>query len=284
MKHIEYAVPGDRFYSYCLWEYAPVASVAGKLHPSTLLYQSFKFAGAGPHAFELVERLRAAIGKDRTVWGLKFGPAGIAWEFYFYDYARRQRKRSISAVLDAIAPLYPCEVPRPEDLNYFMFSLDFPLLEPPRPLEEIHVYIGNVGSTVSSGMNYSQTKAGRILENFYFFFDPRKHMELIEGKVGSSAWVDSPAPNLASIIWPELAVCSTICVANKRRNDCIYFSGVNVNQLLFAFERLNCPAPLADFVRQNHARLDHLLLDIGFDYTFDAAGLHILKSGLYGTF
>lgn len=285
-SRIETQSAEDRFFNYCLWEYAPRAAPAGKLHPATLLYHSFDLAGVGPRAFELVDRIRAAIGRDRTVYGIKQTPTGLSWEFYFYDYRRRQRERSLPVVLEAIAPLLQCPVQPPEDLPYFMFSLDFTpaLLADATSLDELHVYIGNVGSAVSSGMNFSCTTAGRVLENFYFFFDAKKHRDDIVGKITSSGFHDLPTADPARILWPELIECDTICVANKRRNDCIYFSGVDVGQLLFFMERLGYPAPLAAYIREQSGQLDHLLFDVGYDYTLDADGLHLLKSGYYGVF
>ena len=281
---IEPIAEGEELFNYCLWPYQPVASTRGKFHPSALLTHSFEFMGCEERGSALMEHLRSGIGRNRTVWGLKQIGGEITWEFYFYDYQRRQRERSITKVLAAIEPVYSCDIEPCEDLNYFMFSLDFPLHKPARSLEEIHVYIGNVGSVVSSGMSYSQTRKGRTMENFYFFFEARKHMDQVVGKISSSAHVTVPDFPTSAIIWPELAECHTICVANKKANDCIYFSGVNVNQLLFFMERLRYPEALMGFIRKHHSRLDHLLFDVGFDYTYDREGLHLLKSGYYGVF
>jgi hypothetical protein len=78
--------------------------------------------------------------------------------------------------------------------------------------------------------------------------------------------------------------CKTICVANKQTHDCVYFSGVDVHQLIHFLERLNYPQPVVEFVRGNARRLDHLLFDVGFDYRMEGGRLQILKSGYYGVF
>lgn len=285
-SRLEYTTPGDRFFNYCLWEYAPVAPVEGKFSPANLLYHTFELAGLDERAFEMVERIRAAIGVSRTVWGVKLIGDTLAWEYYFYDYRRRQRKRSISRVLDAIRPLIRCDIQPNELLHYFMFSLDVTgaLLAGERELEQVHMYLGNVGSTVSSGVSYALTKSERRLENYYFFFRPANGLDEIIGKVACSAFIDPEEVDLSEIIWPELVECDTICVANKRHNDCIYFSGVNVDQFLFFLERLHYPAPIVAYVKEHRAQLDHLLFDVGFDYTFGMDGLRIVKSGYYGTF
>jgi hypothetical protein len=64
----------------------------------------------------------------------------------------------------------------------------------------------------------------------------------------------------------------------------VYFSGVDVQQLLFFLKRLAYPEGLVSFVRQNLANFDHLLFDVGFDYRMEGGRLSILKSGYYGVF
>jgi hypothetical protein len=44
------------------------------------------------------------------------------------------------------------------------------------------------------------------------------------------------------------------------------------------------PAATIEFVERNRARLDHLLFDVGFDYTMREGKLVALKSAYYGVF
>jgi hypothetical protein len=73
-------------------------------------------------------------------------------------------------------------------------------------------------------------------------------------------------------------------VANKQGHDCVYFSGVNVDQLAFFLARFGYPQPVQDFVRTHRGQLDHLLFDVGFDYRGEGARVVPLKSGYYGVF
>ena len=68
------------------------------------------------------------------------------------------------------------------------------------------------------------------------------------------------------------------------RCTCVYFSGVNVRQLLWFLERFSYPRPTVAFVETNRANLDHLLFDVGFDYRMEGNSLAVLKSGYYGVF
>jgi hypothetical protein len=124
------------------------------------------------------------FGVHHTVWGIKNLGGEISWEFYFYDYRRRERERSITRLLDMIRPFTHCGIEANENLHYFMFSIDITndLVSGGADLDEIHLYIGNPGSTVSSGICYSLKETGARLENFYFFFDAKKQIDEIVSK------------------------------------------------------------------------------------------------------
>jgi hypothetical protein len=284
--HPEYCSPDDRFHNYCLWEYRPLSSPQGKLRASNLLFHSFEVGDAHSNAFKLVQFVRDTFGSGNTVWGIKWVENTLRWEFYFYDYRRRDRERSMARLVDAIAPLAPCTVPFNECPHYFMFSIDIDeqLLSGNGSLDEIHMYLGNVGSSVSSGISYSLTRNGTHLENQYYFFDSKKHADDIRGKICCSAFLDTKMIDLDTVIWPELAECSTICLANKQHNDCIYFSGITVDQLLLAMNRLTYPSALVAFINDNRSKFLHLLFDFGIDYTMENGRMSVVKSGYYGTF
>ncbi len=148
------------------------------------------------------------------------------------------------------------------------------------------MYFGNPGSSVSSGIAYTvgANPDGNILENFYFFFDAARQMEEVRGKVACSAFLAPAAVDIDAILWPELRECQVLVVANKRFNDAVYFSRIDVRQLGIFLERLGYPEPLAALVRDEGARLDHMLYDVGIDYRVEHGAVRILKSGFYGVF
>ena len=284
-SRFEFATDADPAQNYCLWDYERPATAEDKFRSINILYQSFATAGIDPRAYALVDAIRDAIGPFRTVFGVKWTGERLAWEFYFYDYKRRQRDLSISRVLAAIRPHIPCDVVARESLPYFMFSLDVDdRLVTGLPLDVVHMYVGNPGKYVSSGIAYAIRPGGTTLENFYFFFDAATQLDDVAGKVASSAVFDQTSTPLDAILLPELCVCKTICVANKQTHDCIYFSGVSVAQLIFFLRQLRYPKPIVQWVIQHQPLLDHLLFDVGFDYRSTRDGLQVLKSGYYGVF
>lgn len=281
----ELSTAGDSYYDYCLWSYRPVAKTDYKLRSANLLYHSFEVEGLPETAYGLVNAIRHGIGMFNTVWGIKQINGEFRWEFYFYDYRRRQRERSITRVLDAMRPIIPCEIRANERLNYFMFSLDVngALLDGSTGLQEVHLYIGNPGSAVSSGICYSLTADQTRLENFYFFFDARRLDEII-GKINSSAFFDATSCNIDHLLWPQMRNCGVIVVANKQQNDSLYFSRITIDQLLFFLKRMEYPSSHVAYVEANRDRLDHLLYDVGIDYRMEGGELRFLKSGYYGIF
>lgn len=282
----EFATRDDPARNYCLWDYAPAVPAEDKFRSVNLLYQSFEHAGIDGRAYDMVEALREAIGAFRTVFGIKQLPGRLAWEYYFYDYARQAREVSISKVLAALRPYVRCAVRANESLPYFMFSLDFDaeLARGERDLDVVHMYVGNPGSAVSSGIAYAVSRDATVLENFYFFFDGERQQQEAADKIRSSAYFDETQLSMDEVLVPELKDCQTICVANKRTHDCVYFSGIDVGQLLHFLERLHYPQAIVSFVRDNRALLDHLLFDVGFDYRVEGGRLTVLKSGYYGVF
>jgi hypothetical protein len=282
----EYVTRDDPSRNYCLWDYVPVAPAEDKLRSVTLLYQSFQHAGVDARAYDMVDALREAIGGFRTVFGIKQLGSRLSWEYYFYDYARRARAVSITRVLAALAPYVRCPVQANEALPYFMFSLDMDagLMSGSRDMDVLHMYVGNPGSAVSSGIAYALRQDRTLLENFYFFFDGRRQQDEAAEKIAASAYFDATQLGMDEVLLPELRDCQTICVANKQTHDCVYFSGIDVDQLLFFLERLAYPPAIVSFVRGNRGLLDHLLFDVGFDYRVEGGGLAVLKSGYYGVF
>ena len=283
---LEYAQAQEPQYDFCLWEYPPPAPPAGKLRSINLLANSFHAEGFGSRAFEVTDAIRQGLGDGRSVWGIKQENGVLSWEYYFYDYARLERERSIPRVLSLIRPWITCGIQTSERQPYFMFSLDFgreQLLEG-RPIDEIQMYIGNIGSLVSSGICYAVTREQMRLKNLYYFFNTRREWQEIVGKLTSSVHLDIPDLDLDAILWPEMRDCQTTVVSNKQQRDGVYFSRISVDQLLLFLKRMRYPESHVSFVEENRGKLDHMLYDVGVDFCVKDGSLAIVKSAYYGVF
>lgn len=283
---LEFATSSDPSRNYCLWDYAPAAPVEDKFRSVNLLYQSFDHAEVDERAYAIVDAIRESIGAFRTVFGVKLIGERLAWEFYFYDYERQQRQVTATGVLKAIAPWLDCSLVVNEHMPYFMFSLDLDsaIAAGRQKLDLVHLYIGNPGSTVSSGLAYALREQRCTLENLYFFFDAQTQLNLAAEKIACSAHLDHSRVPIDAVLIPELRDCQTICVANKQGHDCVYFSGVTISQLIYFLKRFDYPQPIQVFVGKHREMLAHLRFDVGFDYRAQGDRLLVLKSGYYGIF
>lgn len=279
------ARPSDPPWDFCLWPYTPPQQPNPQaLRSAALLYQSFDHSGLPAKMQKICDALIARWGRFQTVWGVKWSDDGPSWEFYFYDYARTDRRHGIKDFQQATAGLITCDLPTPDDLPYFMFSVEItPAILDGAPLDQIDVYIGNPGSDVSSGICYGQTSTGRHMRNFYFFFDAQRHAQDIVNKLTESAYLPQSGLDLDQMLWPEMRGAETIVVANKQTRDSLYFSRINVAQLLVFQRKLGFPTAWIDFLIQHQAALAHHLFDVGWDYDVGPDGsIHPIKGSFYG--
>tara|TARA_R110002096_G_scaffold26518_10_gene81791 strand:- start:14889 stop:15749 length:861 start_codon:yes stop_codon:yes gene_type:complete len=286
MDIVEQATPQDYYYNYCWWPYQPQAPTDGKIRASSLLFHSFALTGVFAPARQICETMRTEIGCFRTVYGVKWAEGKLSWEYYLYDYKRENRNVSMSRVFQALQPHLECSVPFPEDRPYFMFSFDLDpdLMKTTPRVDKVNMYIGNPGSTVSSGISYGLTPEKTEMENLYFFFDARSQMSEVLEKLRCSAFHRGDDFVIENVLHKELRNCHTICLANKRNRDTVYYSGVGVQQLRWFLEAFNYPAEITDFVAAHQHQLDHLLFDVGFDYQVVDGRAKAVKSGFYAVF
>ena len=139
---------------YCLWPYErPVAPAPDALPTSALLYHSFETAALPDRMLALCDALQAAVGPFGTVWSVKHSGSQLSWEFYFYDYSRMERRFGMAEFIEATRGILDVTAPPADGIPYFMFSVevDERHLSGELPIDQIDVYVGNPGSTVSSG-------------------------------------------------------------------------------------------------------------------------------------
>lgn len=285
MSHDEPAGPGDAYRDFCLWDYAPVAAPEGKLRAAGLLWEALEHMRAPPFFAEALHALREALGQGAVVWGLKHAAGTVSLELYFYDYARLERQVSIERILQILSPWIACDVTPPPGCPYFMVSLDLDAqVAASRRIPALNVYLGNPGSSVSSGMSCEVTGQGIELRNIYNFFDANNEGTAIRRKIVESARLDLRHYRHDMLLWPEMAGCRTVVVANKRVADGLYYTRLRVGQLLWFLRRTGFPAPLIAGIESRRDRLDHLLFDGGFDFCMAGGRMEILKSAYYALF
>ena len=97
-RTFEYEKADDKFFDYCHYEYKPDTDFANKLRSVNLLMNSFNFMKCKKHFHELVGAIKENIGLKNTVWGFKKAGNNFGWEFYFYNYQKKDPKINIANV------------------------------------------------------------------------------------------------------------------------------------------------------------------------------------------
>jgi len=275
--NIELTNENDKFFDYCHFDYKPKIDFLNKYRSVNLLKHSFELMGA-PSEFEKLNNiLQENIGLKNTVWGVKKNGENLFWEYYFYNWKKKNPKIKISTILNALKELFNFNGEIDENLNYSMFSVDISKdIFANKKIEGIHVYVGN--------HNYFFDGNNLKLENHYLFFNPKEQIKQILDGVKNSAYIDFTKIDLKEILIPQLLQCKTVCVAKKQTNDAVYYSGLNLKQFIFFLKKFEYPKKIIEFLEFNSNKLDHLQYDIGFDYKMENGKLKILKSGYYGVF
>ncbi len=289
--------PTTEHRDYILTDYVPVTDPTGRLQPVSLLRGALRDAALGRLFAPIEAALRAELGSDETVWGLKYDVEGLrSVELYFYGLPRTpaRRDRSVTRIARVLREL-GLDVPGgvDEGLPYFMCSVDLDrdaLLGRRCSGFRVYVQSGESGRT-PCGLSYRVDDRGHHLENHYWFYDATTETSDAHARLTGSPHAGGAAAHSA-LMRPELLDCHTICFATKPRADGLYFSRITTDQLL-AF--LADPGPrtspatshLYALLAGHEVDFAHARWDLGFDFhapSPSAAAAPIHKVGIHGIF
>ncbi len=273
----------DRFFDYCLQPYDPLRDPRGKLRSEALLWNSVDVAGASPTLEDVLDAVQCRAGRDMTVVGIKHQAGRLWWELYFYDRLKEDPAVRASSIIDAVAPWIRV-VPQPrETVPYFMFSFDLqPDTAPGDSIDVINLYLPYY--EVQGGRSYKLSADRLEMDNVYRFLHPKTEIRQIVHDIRQSVFVDHTRVPLSRVLLPELIDCNRICVAKKRFADAVYYSGIDVGQLVFFLRTFGYPLPIIAFVEAHRGALDHLRFDVGVDYVMEPDGsVTMTKSSYYCT-
>jgi hypothetical protein len=282
-RPLVHATDEDRFFDYCLQPYDPLRDPRGKLRSESLLWNSLDVAAAPASLDEALRAVQRRAGRDNTVIGVKHQAGRLWWELYFYDRLKEDPAVRASSIIDAVAPWFDV-VPRPrETVPYFMFSFDVqPDMAEGGRVEVVNLYLPYYEG--QGGRSYKLSNERLEMDNFYRFLHPKLEIRHILHEIQQSVFVDYARVSLSRVLWPELIDCNRVCVAKKRFADAVYYSGIDVGQLLFFLRAMSYPAEIIGFVDAHRSQLDHLRFDVGIDYTMQPDGSIVMtKSSYYCT-
>jgi hypothetical protein len=282
-RPLVHASDTDRYFDYCLQPYDPPRNPRGKLRSESLLWNSLDAADAPPSLDAALRAVQAVAGRDMTVIGVKHHHGRLWWELYFYDRLKEDPLVRAASIIDTVSPWFTVATPPRETIPYFMFSFDVhPDTAEGATVEVVNLYLPYY--EVQGGRSYKLFPDRIEMDNVYRFLHPKTEIREILHEIAQSVFVDYSRVPLSRVLLPELIDCNRICVAKKRFADAVYYSGLDVGQLLFFLRRLDYPAAIVDFVDKHQAQLDHLRYDVGIDFTMRPDGsLEMTKSSYYCT-
>jgi len=282
--HLLPSSEADRYFDYCLEPYRPRRPWKDKYRSENLLWHSLLIGNALDELREPLRAVQQSLGKDLTVWGVKWDGSRLWWEVYFYDPRKEDPNATITSIASVLSEWIRV-VPRvAETIPYMMVSFDLDASVRARgSIDAVNLYL--TGEKAHAGRSYRATGSGFELENTYRFIEPKRDIDEVLPLLRSSAFVDySGRARLAEVLMPQLFACKKVCISKKRTCDAIYYSGINIEQLLWFFRRFSYPAALVDFVEKHQERFEHLYFDVGIDYRTDESGsICYPKTSYYGT-
>lgn len=258
------------FRDYILTDYTPLVDPTGRLRSESVYRWALREAGLLEAAWPAVEAVRAHLGRDKTVWGIKWGPRGFTSELYFYNNALNPANHPMQATTlsRVMSPWLAFDAWIDERWRYFMCSVD--LDERTLSAERVgwHLYLGTGDQgRKQCGFSYRVEGDSTRLENHYWFYDPSKEMGDIRLRLGFSPRVPEGTALLDHPAIAPLVDCHTLCIAVKPEHEGLYAARVSTAQARRFFEAQPVAAahPLATLLGALEDDLAHLRWDVGFD-------------------
>jgi hypothetical protein len=276
-----------RLRDYVLEDYPPRAPLEGRLHAASLLKNFLREQNWLDVVWPMVERVRAKLGHDETVWGIKTrrqGPPSV--EFYWYNHNRNttENPKSVHQIADLFRPFLNIPVELDERLPYLMCSLELDAeVLTTRQAPPFRLYLAGRRNAEGYDGVAMRLDSGRLsYENSYWFYPQPAQRELLMERI-RSAWRLGGAAQRKTWIQQELMQCHCICFAMKAATDALYYSRVPTAALLGPLKKL---WPQQSELLEKYAdQLDHLCWDLGVDLGCGPNSLEVAtvqKVGLYG--
>ena len=116
------AKPSDPKRDFCQWPYEYFQPPApGALRQEAILEYTLKEFDESGKIKPLISQIQEKVGRFNTVWGIKSDQGRIGLEFYFYDYARADRKIGLKNLNEVLGGYFNEELEINERIPFFMW-------------------------------------------------------------------------------------------------------------------------------------------------------------------
>lgn len=285
------ATERDRHITLGFEAYRPVRPLVDKIRAENLLWHSLRHAEMEDPWRPALRAIQARVGRDRSSFGVFFDRArqALAWELRVLNSPGSEGDPLgvLAEVREAVAPWFALAPGLDRAPPYAILGLRFDgsdeTVNSDRRIEtvELHARLPEART-----LEVHRTGAGvRERVSTDVVLEPKRDIDQVLPAIKSSAFVDFAEDRrlLGRVLVPELFACRRLYISKRRDCDAIGFSGVNIEQLLFAHIRFEFPPPLIQFLRDHRDALEHLLFDVTVEYLQRDGDLVHTRCGFHST-
>jgi hypothetical protein len=290
---LERASDRDRHINLGFEAYRPVRPLVDKVRAENLLWHSLLHAGVLEQWDDPLHAIQRQVGRDRSVFGVfvELDRGALSWELRLLNTEARSPLGVLDALRATLAPWIELAPGLDEAPPYAVLALRFDTHTLAHgKLETVELHERSPGTHELEV--YRTGAAGRTLVSRDTVLEPKRHIDEVLPLIKRSEHVDFAADKrlLGRVLIPELFACRRLHMSKRpaydERSGCdaLCFSGVNIEQLLFAYKRFEFPAALLGFLTEHQAQLEHLLFDVSIEYKSAGAKIEYPRVGYYGSF
>lgn len=288
---LEPATNRDRHISLGFEAYRPIRPLAGKARAENLLWHSLVHAGLLDAWDDPLHAIQRELGRDHSIFGVHLpaplaqglAPAAMSWELRLLDHdADGSTFARVRAALEPWIELAPGVDELPP---HVVLGLRFDATTMASgAIEAVEIHLrGEDARRIE--VRRRSAEADELVSRDFLVEAKRQIDELLPA-IKTSEFVDfaSDAKLLGRVMIPELFACRRVHVSKRPHCDALIFSGVNVEQLRFTYERFEHPEPMRAFLIEHQAKLEHLLFDVGVEYRTHEGRVVYATTSFYACF
>jgi len=282
---LDRATDRDRHINLGFEAYRPVRPLVDKVRAENLLWHSLLHAGVLERWDAPLHAIQRRLGRDRSVWGIFVDLDGgaLSWELRLLNSEPDSPLGVLDIVRETLAPWIDLAPGLSETPPYVVLALRFDARTMGRiPTVELHERQGDSHELAVFRMSLDE----RTLVSRDVVLEPKRHIDEVLPLIKHSEFVDFAADKrlLGRVLIPELFACRRLHISKRHGCDALAFSGINIEQLLFAYKRFEFPAALLDFLTAHQAQLEHLLFDVAVEYRSNGRQIVYPRVGYHGSF
>lgn len=282
---LEHAGTVHRDFSHSLYDPGPATGI--RYHSGTLL--NFLLRSAGLYAFipDILARLRAHLGEDETIWGVKFG-AGEPTAVELYVSNREEPSpltlRTFEALREVLHPWLDGFRAPPACCPYTMVSFEFDVPSAARRrAANVNFYVSShVRAIAKDGYSYELGRDSIMMRNHYRHFT-LPEVDDLRNRIRFSPRILSPE-DIDTLLPRDFHGSRSVSYAAKPTADGLYFRRLPFDRAV-KFADTYGLGDVGLVLAAHRAELGHLTWDVGYDFgvpSKGAAGLSLGKAAIYG--